>query len=345
MLDVRWDRARALSWGAVLAWSCAAPAPAPSTPSSPALPAEAPLQLGALTDFVPAAGLRWLVAGSPRYFAQHPALLGTRQRWLTDQRLDDFAQATGVDLRSTERALIAGFDLGTLYMADGSGWVRSPQEPFVERLAGSAREQRPHRDVWRITGLVGSTPQALVRLDDAVLAVAVRDPLLARIVEYRARGRLQNVTPALRGAALSSLPAELIEPGPLRVYALGPFAPEALPVGAELLAAASALAVALELQERWLSLRLVLAGSWDEAADGEPLRALWQALVSSSLGDGLGLGQTREAVAVQASPQYLQLSVALDAERVLAGLEQLAAGRLGLLLDAGADPQGPESPR
>jgi hypothetical protein len=94
------------------------------------------LQLGALTDFVPAAGLRWLVSGSPRYFLQHPALAGTRERWLTAQRLNDFAQATAVDLRNTERALIAGFDLGTLYLVDGSGWVRAPQEPFVERLAG-----------------------------------------------------------------------------------------------------------------------------------------------------------------------------------------------------------------
>ncbi len=330
---------------ACLLWHCAAPAPPPSEPAAPQLPPEPPLQLGTLTDFVPAAGLRWLVAGSPRYFAQQPALAGTRERWLTEQRLDSFAQATAVDLRRTERALVAGFDLGTLYVVDGTGWVRPPQEPFIERLAGSAREQRPHRDVWRITGLVGSTPQALVRLDDAVLAVAVRHPLLARIVEYRARGRLQDVTPALRGAALSVLPPELLEPGPLRAYVLGPLSPQDLPEGAGMVAAATAIAAALELEGQWLSLRVVLAGYWDENSDGQHLRALWQALADSPLGATLALSHTREAVTVQASRQHLQLAAMLDAERVLAGLEQLAAGRLGLLSGAPAGAQRPGSTR
>jgi hypothetical protein len=339
------ERLRSALWCAVacVSWSCAAAAP--SAPAAPALPQEEPLQLGALTDFVPAAGLRWLVAGSPRYFAQHPALAGLRQRWLTDQRLDSFAQATAVDLRTTERALIAGFDLGTLYLTDGSGWVRSPQEPFIERLAGSARVQRPHRHVWRITGLAGSTPQALVRLDDAVLAVAVRDPLLARDTPRCARGRLRDVTPALQGAALSVLPAELVQPGPLRVYALGPFSPQSLPEGAGLLAAASAVAAALELDGQWLSLRLVLAGVWDETQDGEHLRALWQALLESPLGHTLGLSPAREEVRVQASAQHLQLATTLDAERVLAGLERLAEGRLEALLGPAAEPHSLESPR
>jgi hypothetical protein len=318
----------------------------------PPLPDEAPLQLGALTEFVPAAGLRWLIAGSPRQLAEQPALAGTRQRWLTEQRLDSFAQATGVDLRRTERALVAGFDLGTLYLTDGSGWQGSPQEPFVERLAGSARVQRPHRDVWRITGLAGSTPHALVRLGDAVLAVAVRDPLLARIVEYRARGRLRAVTPALRGAALSGLPGELLEPGLVRAYVPGPISQRELPEGAGILTAASAVGAALELDGQWLSLRLVLAGYWDEARDAEHLRALWQALVASPLGTTLELAHTREDVSVAASAQHLRLAASLDAERVLGGLERLAEGRLGPLSGPpkphdvpAADTHSPESAR
>ncbi|MEY2932368.1 MAG: hypothetical protein RL033_3117 [Pseudomonadota bacterium] len=323
--------------------SCAAPPPAAPSVTPP--PPDAPLQLGALNDFVPAAGLRWLVTGSPRYFAQHPALAGTRQRWLTDQRLGAFAQATGVDLLRTEHALIAGFDLGTLYLADASGWVGSPQEPFVDRLAGSARVQRPHPEVWRITGLVGSQPQALVRLANAVLAVAVGDPLLARIVEYRARGRLRDVAPALHGAALSALPAELLEPGPLHVYVPGPFSEQALPEGAGLLTAASAVGAALEIDGAWLTLRLALPGYWDEARDAERLLALWHAFATSTLGSALGLEDTREAVSVQASAQCLQLSAALAVQRVLSGVEGLAEGRLGPLLEPAAGAQSPESPR
>jgi hypothetical protein len=297
-----------------------------------------------LTDFVPAAGLRWLVAGSPRYFAQQPALAGLRERWLTEQRLQAFAQATGIELARTERALVAGFDLGTLYLADSSGWQQKPELPFIERLAGSARVQRTHPEVWRVTGLVGSTPEALVRLDDAVVAVAVQDPMLARIVEYRARGRLHDVVPALRGAALSALPSELLEPGPLRAYALGPWSESALPEGAGLLAAASALGAAAELDRGVLRLRVAIAGSWDAAQDREHLLGLWQAVATSPLGQACGLNQPLTPLSAEVSDRVLGLDVELDAERLLAGLEQVAAGRLEPLLAPAAGPERPESP-
>src|SRR6187431_1846533 len=48
-----------------------------------AAPSEPPLYRGALTDFVPAAGLRWLVAGSPRALARASVLAPLRERWLT----------------------------------------------------------------------------------------------------------------------------------------------------------------------------------------------------------------------------------------------------------------------
>lgn len=322
---------------------CAASAPSAAPPPAAPQPEEAPLQLGALSDFVPAAGLRWLVAGSPSYFARQPALAGVRERWLTDQRWALFAKATGVDLLRTERAIVAGFELGTLYLTDASGWVTKPEQPFIERLAGSARVQRTHSAVWRVTGLVGSTPEALVRLDDAVLAVAVADPMLARIVEYRARGRLSGVVPALHGAALSGLPPEFLEPGPLRMYAPGPFAEHTLPEGAGLLTAAAAIAAAIDLEGDVLQLRLALAGSWDSERDREQLSNLWQAVSTAPLGRELGLDQPRSEPVVSASASALVLALQLDAERVLQGLERVGAGRLEPLLPPAAQAQPPES--
>ena len=116
---------------------------------------------GELTDFVPAAGLRWLVVGSPARLAQSPALASLRARWLTEQRRRAFASATGIDVFGTERGLVAGFDLGTLYMTDSSGWVAPPEQRFARRLAGSELLRQPHPQVWRVTGLVGSRPEAL----------------------------------------------------------------------------------------------------------------------------------------------------------------------------------------
>jgi hypothetical protein len=332
-----------LCFGVAFTVGCAAQTAAPASVSATE-PVAPPLQLGALTDFVPAAGLRWLLTGSPRYWAQQPALAGMRERWLTDQRLQAFAKATGIDLLRTEHALVAGFDLGTLYLADGSGWTQKPELPFIERLAGSARVQRTHPSVWRVTGLVGATPQALVRLADAVVAVAVQDPLLARVVEYRARGRLSNVVPALHGAALSALPAEFLEPGPLGMYALGPWPASALPEGAGLLSAALGVAALTELEGNALRVRIALAGAWRDRQDEEQLLGLWQALSTSPLGHALHLDQPRVAPSAHSSEQALGLDVELDAEQVLAGLESVAAGRWEPVLGAPSGSESPQSP-
>jgi len=301
-----------------------------------------------LTDYVPAAGLRWLIVGSPRHFAVQPALRGARELWLSEPRLQAFAGATGIDLARTERALAAGFDLGTLYLVDSSGWVRPPEEPFEERLAGSAKLERPHPKLLRVSGLAGSVPEALLRIDDAAVAIAVGDPVLARIVEYRVRGRLERVVPALRGAALSRLPAELLSPGSLRMYALGPFSGAALPGdGPErggLIAGAEAVAGAVELEGNVVKLRLAVAGAWDAAQDREHLLGVWNALAASPLGHALALDQPSATVEVHATELLLTLEVALDAERLLTGLETVAAGKLDQLLQTrdGAAPPSAE---
>src|SRR5688572_24057053 len=201
MRFLRWARCL---WAAAVLWGCASTPPTRAAEVLPA-PAWPELHRGPLTDYVPSAGLRWLLTGSPRYFAQHPALGPLRASWLTDERFRAFSSATGIDLTRTERALVAGFDLGTLYMADASGWVDVPEAPFAERLAGSGTMRRPHPQVWRLTGVVGSIPHALVRVDRDLMAVSVGDLTPARIVELRARGRLPNVATALTGAALSDL--------------------------------------------------------------------------------------------------------------------------------------------
>ena len=317
---------------------------ASSPPASPRALVEASeswpaLYQGALTDYVPAAGLRWLVAGSPRHFALQTALQPVRERWLTAERVQAFASATGVDLPQTERALVAGFDLGTLYMADGSGWVGDPEARFAERLAGSATIHRPHPQIWRVTGLAGSTPQALVRVDHELMAIAVGDPTPARIVELRARGRLKNVVPALQGAALSTLPPEFLSPGPLRVYALGPFQGEWLEYASGVLGGAQAVGALLDLHDNHLTLRMALTGYF-HPDDRERLLASWQAVANSSFGHLLGLDQPSEPVSIAASESQLALELRLAAQPVLSGLQTLLSGDVERLLK-GAGSVGP----
>jgi hypothetical protein len=313
--------------------------PRPSAAAAAVQVAQAsPLYHGELVEYVPAAGLRWLLVGSPAQLAHWPALAPLRQRWLTAARLDAFSVATGVDLTRTRAALLAGFDLGTLYLADGSGWTAEPELAFVERLAGSAIVQQPQPGLWRVSGLVGSTPETLVRVDHHLLAVTVGDPTPARVVELRARGRLARVPSAFEGAALSGLPPELLRAAPLRFYALGPFEGEWLAGAQGLLAGAEAVALMLQLDGEGMCLRLALAGYWEVDRDRERLSSAWRALATSPLGHALALDRPRRPVALDASERYLSLEVRLEPALLVAGVDAVLGGDVERLLPLPAPP-------
>ena len=80
---------------------CAAPAAEPT----PARPAPEPLHDGPITDYVPAAGLRWMVAGRPRRLARNTAFAEALKPLLPAKRLEAYAVSTGIDLRRTPSAL------------------------------------------------------------------------------------------------------------------------------------------------------------------------------------------------------------------------------------------------
>jgi hypothetical protein len=297
---------------------------------------EAPLHQGPLTDFVPAPGLRWLIAGSPAYFARQPAFAEPLARLFSAERLDGFALGTGIDLRRTEHAALAAYELGQLYLVDASGWVSAPELRFAERAAGSALSERPHPRLWRVSGLVSGAPQALVRIDDRVLAVAVGDPTLARVVEAYATGRLERTPPALRGAALSTLPEDVREPAPLALYALGPFEGEWAAAAGGLLEGALAFSASVRASDRAddarLELHVVLSGTWDPATSGEQLLRTWSVLAESELGRLLALNTPLREPRARASSTLLELELALDARPLLAGLHAAVAGSVNELL-------------
>jgi len=294
-----------------------------------AAPSEPPLHHGALPDFVPAAGLRWLVVGSPRELAAAPALAPLRDGWLTEARRQAFARSTGIDLWQTERALAAGFELGTLYLADASGWVAPPEKPFVARLAGSERSEQPHPRIWRVSGVAGTHPETLVRVADQLVAVAVGDPTLARVVELRARGRLGRVVSALDGVSLAALPADLRRPGPLTLYVPGPLEEDWVADGTSLLGNTQALALTLELAGEHMTLGVALAGHWRPERDLPRLLETWDIFARTSLGRELTLDRPLEPTETAGSETLLRLRTQLAGDAFATGLARLLRGQLG----------------
>jgi len=269
-----------------LALLLAAPACSPtSVPTAPKTQG-ANIHRGPLTDYVPAAGLRWMLVGSPRALAKRPELLGAFERLVPRSRLDAFATGSGVDLRTLSEGCIAGFDYGTLYLARVGKGASLVRQQFEARLVSDAVTKSAATGLWRVTGLIGNTPESLLTVDDDFIAISVGDPLLVRVAESFALGRFKKTRPALSGAALSSLPAS-IATAMLRFYAPGPFSGAWAQGIQGVLARSYAVGAAVSLGAATsLRIRVVISGAFGPDLEESRARILktWDLLLKSPVG-------------------------------------------------------------
>jgi hypothetical protein len=290
-------------------------------------------------DYVPAAGLSWLIAGDPSRIFADPELNRALGRLLPTERLDALALATGVDLRRLEAAAVAGYGLGTLYVAllpasDG-GRARTR---FEERLTGAV-VKHPRPNLYRIAGTRAGSPRALVAVDDRLLAYAVDDLTLARIAEAYAARRLKSPT-ALHGASLSELP-QVAEDTLVAFYAPGPFSGEWRSAAGGLLDRARSLRVAARRGTgAAVHVEVVLMGDWPEAEGVTRMEQTWGALASTPTGRLLGLDQANN-IKVVAHLHQLTWSADLPLEPLVAGLRAATVANVPEIFDVrGATPAG-----
>jgi hypothetical protein len=319
--------------------ACCAPACSPSAapPEAPAATAssEPKLHEGPLLDYVPAAGLRWLVVGRPRDLVRDPGFAAALEPLLPEARLDAYAASTGVDLRALPSAAVAGFSLGTMYLAETLADNARAEELFALRVEGQPILERPHPRVARMLGVVDGEPQALVSIRGQLLALAVRDPTLARIVEAFAREQLRESPPALEGAALSTLPTRL-DRSPIRFYAPGPFDGEWSTGARGLLSIATALAVTADpVDPGKLRATVILAGDWGKPIENATVRLseAWEDLAGSPTGRLLGLNRPAVPPRVSAPADTLELVVELELAPIVAGLRAAVMADVWEILD------------
>ncbi len=277
---------------------------------------------GPLTDYVPAAGLRWMVVGNPKAFAEDQGFMTAFQRLVPADRLTAFASGSGVELTSLPEGCIAGFDYGTLYLARVGKNTTRVRERFEARLVTDPVTRSAHSGVWRVTGLIANTPESLLSIDNDYSAIALGDPLLIRIVEGFTLDRFKKTPPALSGAALSTLPGEL-KAAPFRFYAPGPF-PEEWAKGAQgLLAQAFAFGVAITLRSgSRLQVHAVMSGTFGPDLDQARSRLLntWDAIQTSPIGHVLGLKENTEPSRLEVRSSEATLDFTLESEALMKGL-------------------------
>jgi hypothetical protein len=252
-------------------------------------------------------------------------------------RLDAFAGATGIDLREAPVAAAAGFDLATLFLAETPWENGNIERKFIERLTASPHLDTSPRGVHRVSGIVGLTPETLVRADRRFVAVSVGDPTAARVVQLYAEGRLGRSPPALKGSALSTLPPELAT-APIRFYAPGPFSDEWARGARGLLGVTLALGVAAYSEEETLRVVASLSGRWN-GADISQLEAAWNDLAGSSMGRLLGLDQPATPAEITATDDQLTLRVRLARLPLVTGLRAAVAADVWEFLKVPSSPQ------
>jgi hypothetical protein len=269
-------------------------------------------------EYVPAAGLRWLIVAHPARILADPTLAAAVGELLPPDRIDAFATATGVDPRAVSESVIAGYDLGTLYVtALAAGDGGHARARFEARLSSGAVVKHPRPALYRIAGTRDRTPQALVSVNDQLLAFAVGDLTLARVAEAYAEHRLKSPV-ALRGAALSTLPS--IDPPLAALYAPGPFTGAWRRAAAGLLGDALAVVVAVHAaQPGTLAFEIIATGDWPDAGTDSRMAAAWTELTTSSTGRLLGLDEAKNLKSV-AHLHELTWSGDLPLAPVVAGL-------------------------
>ena len=299
---------------------CACGAAPVSKPAAPPVAAAPSLHQGPLSDLIPAASLRWLVLVRPSELFADPELGPALGQVVTERRLDAFAEASGVDLRHVPKAAVAGFPYATLYLAEvPAETAASAREHFTDRLVAGAATKHPRAGLTRISGIVGQTPETLLTIDDRAVAVAVGDPLIAKIAEAYAEERLKSSPTALNGSALATLPS--LADSPLVLLAPGPFADEWRNAAGGLLESTVAVGATLHRASAGkIAATIYLSGGWGNEAEAAARRlaTAWTAFTQSTAGHLFALDPN---AVVESTPDLLTLRVELELEPLVRGLK------------------------
>ena len=308
-----------------LSLACTRTPPRAAAPATPA-----PLRYsGQLEDYVPAAGLRWLLRGSPAKLAENQSFRPALDFLLSPERLRAVAQTTGFALETLPHGVIAGFDLGTLYLAElPAPTAAQARARFISRQIHEPGQRTPDPNVVVVTGMNEGIPVSLITIDDRVVAYGVGDPMLGRVVEAYARGKLRAKR-AFQGAALAGLDTET-QGTLLSAHVPGPFAERWQNAAGGLFAIATALSATLRpTSAGHATLEFTLHGDFTDSSAAERLRSTYMSVASSATGTLLGLGAALDVRTVtSAQSDRVTLMVPLPLTEIAKGAHAVTSGDL-----------------
>ncbi|HKY39362.1 MAG TPA: hypothetical protein VJN18_25665 [Polyangiaceae bacterium] len=283
--------------------------------------------------------------GSPAKLAKSESFRPAIDVVFSAERLRAIAQATGFALETLPYGLIAGFDLGTLYLAELPGpTAAEARARFEARQILEATKRAPDPNVVVLSGTSAGVPLGLVTIDDRVVAYAVGDPMLCRVVEAYARGKLKAKT-AFEGAALVGQAGDSRD-FPISAHVPGPFDERWHSAAGGLLGIATSLSGKLaEAGADRVRFELTLDGDFGQSNAVERLRATYMSVAASSTGTLLGLGSSLDPQLFSNEPNdHIVLRVGLKLSDVARGARAAASADLAEIFRlSGSAPTEPNS--
>jgi hypothetical protein len=167
------------------------------------------------------------------------------------------------------------------------------------------------------------------------MAVALGDPLLIRIVEGFALDRFKKTSPALKGAALATLPRDL-QSSPLCYYAPGPFSDDWAGGAEGILARAFAIGAAATIDARAiLQVHIVISGTFGPNLENTRARLVktWDTIQTSPVGHVLRLQETTEPSTINVQDSQATLDVKLPLLSLMEGLSTAVSAEVTRIFD------------
>jgi hypothetical protein len=240
---------------------------------------------------------------------------------------------------------IAGFDLGTLYLAElPTSSAAEARARFEARQIHAVSKRSPDPNIVVLSGISGGVPVGLVTIDERVVAYGVGDPMLCRVVEAYARGKLKAKR-AFEGAALRGLDSET-EGALIAAYVPGPFDERWQGAAAGLLSITTAISAKLvPTMPGRARLELSLHGDFEGSSAEERLRSTYMSVASSSTGALLGLETALDARTLTSSKNdVVTLQVPLPLTEIAQRMRAVTSGDLAEILKLSPSSSGIATP-
>lgn len=264
----------------------------------------------------------------------HPRFRKDWELVFAAEGIQAFTKASGADPSRIEAAWIAGYDLGQLYLIDGKGVGEAAQKAFEARSMTTRKLKSNYANLVHLTGMIENTPHALVHIRDHLVAIAVGDIRLARIVRAYAEGKLDKVPAALESRFLS-VHSSFAPDALVRGFLCGPYENATDAVAASFVSGVGA--VHFEGEELRVSAQAL--GVWDTGPelDSRLTRYLDELLSTREL-RALGWGFPTQAPAASCTPSQEDLALcvsegAWESAAVAAALHRITAGSMKEIVD------------